>query len=66
MLAYCDWIADAIKRSFTNDKPENMIKNVGPIKWDLHPTEGYFLSTKKTLEVTDLNNKNYRVTIEEI
>ena len=66
MLAYCDWIADQIKQHFTNDKAENLISNVGKIEWDLHPIDGYFLSTKKTIEVTDINNKRYKVTIEEI
>ena len=66
MLAYCDYIADTIKRSFTNDKAENMIKSVGPIKMDLHPTEGYFLSTKKTMSMTDRNGKTYMITIEEV
>jgi len=66
MLAYCDWIADQIKQHFTNDKAENLISKVGKIEWDLHPTEGYFVSTKKTIEVTDINNKGYRITVEEI
>lgn len=65
MLAYCDYIADTIKRSFNNDKPDNMIKSVGPIQMDLHPTEGYFLSTKKTISMTDRNGKTYMITIEE-
>lgn len=66
MLAYCDWIADQIKQHFTNDKAENLITQVGPVKMDLHPTEGYFVSTKKTIEVMDINNKRYKVTIEEL
>lgn len=66
MLAYCDWIADQIKRQFTNDKSENMIAQVGRIKMDLHPTEGYFLSTKKTILMEDMNGKLYKVTVEEV
>ena len=49
MLAYCDFIADTIKKAFTNDKPENLIAQVGSVKMDLHPIDGYFLSTKKTV-----------------
>lgn len=65
MIAYCDYIADAIKKSFFNDKPDNMIVHVGPIKMDLHPIDGYFLSTKKTITMTDINGKEYLVTVEE-
>ena len=32
---------------------------------DLHPTEGYFQSTKKVLTVHDMNGKAYVVTVEE-
>ena len=65
MLAYCDYIAHVISTSFCNDKPENMIASVGPIKMDLHPDQGYFVSTKKTISVTDKNGKKYKITVEE-
>ena len=65
MLAYCDYIAHVISTSFRNDKPENMIESVGPVKMDLHPTEGWFVSTKKTISMVDKNGKRYRITIEE-
>jgi hypothetical protein len=32
---------------------------------DLHPTEGWFQSTKKIIQVTDTNGKSYVVTVEE-
>jgi len=66
MLAYCDFIADSIKKAFTNDKPDNLIANVGEIKMDLHPIDGYFLSTKKTITMEDINGKMYKVTVEEL
>jgi len=65
MLAYCDYIAHVISTAFRNDKPENMIESVGSIEMDLHPTEGWFVSTKKTISMVDKNGKRYRVTIEE-
>ena len=65
MLAYCDYIASVISKSFFNDKPDNMIERVGPVKMDLHPIDGYFLSTKKTITMTDINGKEYLVTVEE-
>lgn len=69
MLAYCDYIADRIKRALALDIRENStytyVSEVGPVKFDLHPEEGYFVSTKKTLEVIDINGKKYKVTVEE-
>ena len=65
MLAYCDYIAHVISMAFRNDKPENMIDSVGSIEMDLHPTEGWFVSTKKTISMVDKNGKRYRITIEE-
>lgn len=66
MLAYCDKIADVIRKSLLKYDQDNIIGLVGPIKMDLHPVEGYFLSTKKTLELTDMSGKLYRVTVEEV
>jgi hypothetical protein len=34
-------------------------------KMDLHPTEGWFMSTKKVMTMHDINGKAYVVTIEE-
>jgi hypothetical protein len=62
-LAYCDLIAHLIRKYLNDD--ENNIK-VENINWDLHPTEGYFISTKKTLDVIDFNGKQYKITVEEI
>jgi len=69
MLAYCDYIADQIRTTLdTNAKYDTMTKvgRVGPIKFDLHPDAGYLVSTKKTIEVADINGKHYRVTVEEV
>lgn len=56
--AYCDRIIDRIKRK--------MDWHTGPIEMDLHPEEGYMLSTKKTLTIADHNGKMYKVTVEEV
>lgn len=66
MLAYCDKIADTIRKSLLKYDPDNIIGLVDRVKMDLHPTEGYFVSTKKTIDVTDMNGKFYRVTVEEL
>jgi len=68
-LAYCDYIALAIGKALKTDALSNynsLIKNVGSTAWDLHPEEGYMLSTTKTIEVEDTQGKMYRVTVEEI
>lgn len=65
MLAYCDKIADVIRNSLLQYDADEIVSLVGPIKMDLHPTEGYFVSTKKTIVVADMEGKRYRVTVEE-
>ena len=67
-LAYCDYIADRIRTWFRNDilVGSEYIKDVESVKMDLHPTEGYFMSTKKTICVEDKNGKKYRITVEEM
>lgn len=65
MLAYCDKIADVVRKSLLKYDPDNIVGFVGPIEMDLHPEKGYFMTTKKTIEVSDMNGKIYRVTIEE-
>ena len=62
--AYCDRIAHAIREELVKSDPLGIIGLVGPIEMDLN-SEGSFMSTKKTLEVTDMNGKTYSVTIEE-
>lgn len=70
-LAYCDKIAWIVRESLVQSHslgfdPELHVGLVGPINWDLNPTEGYLESTKKTIEVSDMNGKLYRVTVEEM
>lgn len=66
MLAYCDKIADVIRKSLLKYDADEIVGLVGPIKMDLHPTEGYFMSTKKTIVVSDMHGKQYQVTVEEL
>lgn len=60
-LAYCDFIADLIRRAITNNEKTK----AGPVQWDLHP-DGYMLSTTKTILVSDWQGKKYKVEIKEI
>jgi hypothetical protein len=66
MLAYCDKIADTIRKSLLKHDPDGIIGLVDRIRWDLHPEGGYLVSTKKTIELCDMNEKRYRITVEEI
>mgnify|MGYP000609998387 CR=1 FL=1 len=54
-LAYCDYIADRIQKLLDREIGDNetLISNVGNVQMDLHPTEGWFQSTKKVIQVTD-------------
>lgn len=65
-LAFCDYIAHRIHCDLTRMDPERIIDGCQAPKTDLHPEHGYFVSTTKTLVVTDRNKKRYRVTVEEI
>ena len=65
-LAYCDKIADTIRKALLKYDEDGILNGpVGKIEWDLHPTEGYFLSPKKLIKVWDSNGKAYSITIEE-
>ena len=66
-LAYCDYIAARIHTLVSNEINDNqtMMESVSTPKMDLHPTEGFFMSTKKVLTVHDVNGKAYVVTVEE-
>lgn len=66
-LAYCDYIAEQCRQGIKNELAgRNLIRDCSFVKFDLHPTEGYMLSTTKTLTVTDVNGKMYKVIVEEL
>ena len=64
-LAYCDKIADVVRKALLKYDPDNIIGLIDPIKMDLD-VNGAFVSTKKTIDLCDMNMKKYRITIEEI
>lgn len=67
MLAYCDYVADLIKRSLItmDQRDQHLLSDIGKVKYDLD-SYGALISTKKTIEVTDRYGKKYRVTVEEV
>ena len=63
-LAYCDYFAHTVIRpALLADS--DMVQEVGFVKMDL-AEEGYMVSTTKYINVTDVNGKMYKVTIEEL
>lgn len=70
MLAYCDYIADAVQKGLIRDQHMNpdriKLNDVSKVQMDLHPDKGYFVSTKKTISVEDMNGKKYKITVEEV
>lgn len=68
-LTYCDYIATMIRDKLNLcvlDEEVDIVRDVGPVKMNLHETEGWLIDTKKTINVTDRNGKTYRVTVEEV
>jgi hypothetical protein len=65
-MCYCDYIADLIKKIMSQADEKDLISKVGPIRYDLHPIDGYMVSTKKTIDITDRYGKMYKITIEEV
>ena len=63
-IAYCDYIAYVIRQALLKPDPEMMIGLVGQIQWDLNEL-GAFMSTKKKIEMYDMNGKEYIITVEE-
>ena len=59
MLAFCDYIAFRAQKFFSEitDKGDTYLKDVSKVEFDLSET-GSFLSTKKTMIVTDHSGKN--------
>ena len=66
-LAYCDYIADRINKLIGREIGDNqtLIGSVGNVNMDLHPTDGYLVSTKKAMTVYDVNGKAYIVSVQE-
>jgi hypothetical protein len=65
-LAYCDKIADTIRKSLLKYDEDDILNGpVGPIKSDLDPVGGWFVSPKKVITLHDSNGKAYAITIEE-
>jgi hypothetical protein len=69
MIAYCDFIADRIRKGLLNTMNDSLepvrLKEIGSVGFDLG-SKGEFMSTKKTMYLWDAYGKEYRVTVEEV
>ena len=63
-LAYCDYIAKTISTALKTQDIEHLIDSVGRIQYD--EMDSKLLSSKKTIMVSDVNGKEYRITVEEV
>jgi hypothetical protein len=67
-LSYCDYIAHTVVRPALNVDSEDAggtLSGVSKVHMDL-AKEGWMKTTKRTIEVTDVNGREYRITIEDI
>lgn len=67
-LSYCDYIAHTVLNpALEADAKDNCgtLSGVGRINMDL-AKEGWMQTTTRTIEITDVNGREYRVTIEDI
>jgi hypothetical protein len=74
MLQYCDYLANVVKKALVRNLAEvggaagcdGIVALVGYVASDLHPTEGWFQSTTKTIKVQDTNGQEYLITVEAV
>jgi hypothetical protein len=67
-LSFCDYIAQTIKKAVDHDSvcADGLLAGCGSIKADLHPTDGYLMTTTKTMSVADRNGRLYEITVKDV
>lgn len=65
MLVYCDYIAERIKRCLQHNDPQALIGAIGKVRGDLN-NDGSFVSTKKTIDLSDIAGKRYQIIVVEL
>jgi len=65
VLAYCDYIAFLIRENLMALDKRNLIDEVGRVQFDFGMNDE-FISTTKTIDVLDMQGKQYRITIQEL
>ena len=64
-LAYCDYIAHIIQKNLLVIDEQKLLNDVSRIQYDL-TSNGEFDSTTKTIDVIDMQDKQYRIIIQEL
>jgi len=62
---HCDYIAFLIRENLLALDKRNLIDEVGRVQFDLGSNDE-FTSTLKTIDVLDMQGKQYRITIQEL
>lgn len=62
---YCDYIAFTIRENLINLDKRGLIDEVGKVQYDLN-MNGDKESTLTTIDVLDMQGKQYRITIQEL
>jgi hypothetical protein len=63
MMVYCDHIAALARRALTHSY-DGLLSNISPVQHD--EEDGRLVSHRKTIEITDVNGRKYRLTVEEV
>jgi len=64
-LAYCDYIAFIIRENLMALDKRRLIDEVGRVQFDIGMGDE-FTSTTKTIDVLDMQGKQYRITVQEL
>lgn len=64
-LAYCDYIAFLIRENLMELDKNHLLDEVGRVQFDIGMGDE-FTSTTKTIDVLDMQGKQYRITVQEL
>jgi hypothetical protein len=64
-LAYCDYIAFLIRENLMDLDKNYLLDEIGRVQFDIGINDK-FCSTTKTIDVLDMQGKQYRITIQEL
>lgn len=62
---YCDYIAFTIRENLINIDKRGLIDEVGKVQYDLN-MDGDKESSLTTIDVLDMQGKQYRITVQEL
>ena len=65
MIAYCDYIAHLISTYIKPHDTQGLLTDVSRPTWNLD-VDGALSGTDKTITVTDVNGRRYKITVEEV